>query len=130
MEQEIAALLGVIEDPKSVPGGASKDGDDSTIQNFTGDLKVHLLKELIPKMIYNLSDPPEYEKAKLQFRNFMGDFGYPEDLQEIVTLIESTPTHDANALKKLELLVAKVEALQKEDYEKLEDIRNQLSKLP
>ena len=71
----------------------------------------------------------EYEKAKHQFRSFMGDFGYPEDLQEIITLIESTPTHDANVLKKLELLVAKVEALQKEDYEKLEDIRNQLSKL-
>lgn len=130
MEQEIAALLGVIEDPKTGSSGAAKDEGDETIQNFTGDLKAHLLKDLIPNMIYSLSDPPEYEKAKGQFRNFMGDFGYPEDLQEIVTLIESTPNHDSKVLKRLELLVAKVEALQKEDYEKLEDIRNQLSKLP
>ncbi len=129
MEQEIAALLGVIEDPKSVSAGAKENGEP-TIQNFRGDLKAHLLKELIPKMIYNLNDPSEYEKAKQQFRSFMGDFGYPEDVQEIITLIESTPNHDATVLKKLELLVAKVEALQREDYEKLEDIRNQLSKLP
>jgi hypothetical protein len=131
MEQEIAALLGVIEDPKSAPSaGKESEPGEPTIQNFKGDLKAHLLKYLIPKMIYNLSDASEYEKAKDQFRVFLGDFGYPQDVQEIITLIESTPTHDANALKKLELLVAKIEALQKEDYEKLEEIRNQLTKLP
>lgn len=130
MEQEIAALLGIIEDPKSGLAASAKESLEPTILNFQGDLKSFLLKDLIPKMIYNLSVPAEYEKAKSRFRTFMGDFGYPEDLEEIVTLIESTPTHDAVALKKLELLVAKVEALQKEDYVKLEDIRNRLSKLP
>ena len=81
-------------------------------------------------MIYNLSDKDEYAKALRQFRSFMGDFGYPEDIQEIVNLVESTPAHDARAQKKLELLVAKIEALQSEDYEKLETIRNELAKLP
>jgi capsule polysaccharide modification protein KpsS len=80
-------------------------------------------------MIYNLSDPPEYQKALEQFKAFMGDFSHPEDIQAIINLIESTPSHDAKALRKLELLVAKVEALQNEDYEKLEGIRNELGKL-
>lgn len=141
MEREIAALLGTIESPKgrSKPG-AGEDGDDPEatdadspapkIQNFKGDVKAFLLKELIPKMIYNLSDPAEYAKALFQFKSFMGDFGHPEDMQEIISLIESTPTHDAKALRKLELLVAKVEALQKEDYERLEMIRKELRGLP
>jgi hypothetical protein len=33
---------------------------------------------------------------------FMGDFGHPEDIQEIVNLVESTPAHDSRALKKLD----------------------------
>lgn len=127
MEREIAALLGTIEEPRKKENEGGEDAP--RIQTYPGDVKAYLLKDIIPKMIYNLSDPAEYQKALSQFKDFMGDFGYPEDIQAIVTLIESTPTHDAKALRKLELLVAKVEALQKEDYEKLEGIRNELGKL-
>lgn len=142
MEKEIAALLGTIEDPKpnhedaehaghgAAAASESVDAKGPRIQNFKGDVKAFLLKDLIPNMIYNLSDASAYQKALNQFKHFMGDFGYPEDMQEIISLVESTPTHDANAIRKLELLVAKVVALQKEDYEKLEDIRNQLGLLP
>lgn len=122
VEKEIAALLGNIEDPRRK--------DEVTIQNYSGDVKAFLLTDLIPKMIYSLADKTEYGRALGAFKTFMGDFGYPEDIQEIVTLIESTPSHDAKNLKRLELLVAKIEALQKEDYEKLEEIRNQLRGLP
>ena len=135
MEMEIAALLGVIEEPKGKDGDAERDGNGDPaegpkIQNFKGDVKAFLLKDLIPKMIYNLSDPSEYGKALGQFKSFMGDFGYPEDMQEIISLVESTPNHDAKALRKLELLVAKVVALQMEDYEKLDVIRKELKGLP
>jgi hypothetical protein len=127
MEREIAALLGTIEDPRKKDG----EGEDNAprLQTYPGDVKAYLLKDIIPKMIYNLSDPPEYQKALEQFKAFMGDFSHPEDIQAIINLIESTPSHDAKALRKLELLVAKVEALQNEDYEKLEGIRNELGKL-
>lgn len=134
MELEIAALLGTIENPKGREPGGEEAGEAAAaapnIQNFQGDVKAFLLKELIPNMIYSLADPAEYGKALNRFRTFMGDFGYPEDLQEIISLIESTPTHDAKALRKLELLVAKVEALQKEDYDRLEIIRRELAGLP
>lgn len=130
MEREIAALLGTIEDPRKKEGEAGEDGEDAPrLQTYAGDVKAYLLKDIIPKMIYHLSDPPEYQKALGQFRAFMGDFGHPEDIQAIVNLIESTPSHDAKALRKLELLVAKVEALQNEDYEKLEGIRDELGRL-
>jgi hypothetical protein len=136
MEREIAALLGTIEDPRKREGESGDDreggegGEEAPrLQTYPGDVKAYLLKDIIPKMIYNLSDPPEYQKALDQFKAFMGDFGHPEDIQAIINLIESTPSHDAKALRKLELLVAKVEALQNEDYEKLEGIRNELGKL-
>jgi len=131
MELEIAALLGSIEDPRKKTGAApaEQESEGPRIQNYQGDVKAFLLKDLIPNMIYSLTDRPEYEKALSQFKSFMGDFGFPEDMQEIISLIESTPTHDANALRKLELLVAKIEALLKEDYERLEEIRNQLKNL-
>jgi hypothetical protein len=124
VEAEIAALLGGIEEPRK-----GKEGE-VTIQTYGGDVKAYILTDLIPKMIYSLADKAEYQKALGQFKTFMGDFGYPEDMQEIVTLIESTPSHDAKNLRRLELLVAKIEALQKEDYEKLEEIRNQLKGMP
>jgi hypothetical protein len=132
MEMEIAALLGVIEEPKGKHEDPETEDDAKgpKIQNYKGDVKAFLLKDLIPNMIYNLSDPSEYGKALGQFKHFMGDFGYPEDMQEIISLVESTPNHDAKALRKLELLVAKVEALQKEDYEKLDVIRKELKGLP
>ncbi|MEO7424626.1 MAG: hypothetical protein ABI036_05520 [Fibrobacteria bacterium] len=130
MEKEIAALLGTIENPKGKESIPTPEAESPKIQNFKGDLKAFLLKDLIPKMIYSLGDPAEYSKALLQFKDFMGDFGYPEDSQEIINLIESTPAHDAKALRKLELLVAKVEALQQEDYVKLEAIRREIKGLP
>jgi hypothetical protein len=127
MEREIAALLNTLEEPRGKEG----EGQEAAprLQTYQGDVKAYLLRDIIPKMIYNLSDPPEYRKALDQFKSFMGDFGYPEDMQAIISLVESTPAHDAKALRKLELLVAKVEALQKEDYERLEGIRNELGKL-
>jgi hypothetical protein len=126
MEQEISALLGTIEDPRK----KEAEPEGIKLRTYTGDVKAFLLTDLIPKMIYNLGDKSEYEKAVGQFKGFMGDFGYPEDMQAIISLIESTPTQDAKVVRKLELLVAKIEALQKEDYERLEEIKNQLSKLP
>jgi hypothetical protein len=130
MEREIAALLETIENPKKKETVEAKDAEGLRIRNFKGDVEAYLLKDLVPKMIYSLGDKLEYGKALEQFKSFMGDFGYPEDMQAIVSLIESTPPHDAMVLKKLELLVAKIEALQKEDYEKLDRIRNQLSQMP
>jgi hypothetical protein len=127
MEREIAALLGNIEDPRRQEGA---NGDEAPrLQTYRGDIKAYLLKDIIPNMIYSLSDPAEYQKALSHFREFMGDFGYPDDMQAIINLVESTPQHDAKGLRKLELLVAKIEALQNEDYEKLDGIRNELGKL-
>jgi hypothetical protein len=113
--EEISSLLSTIE--------------NTTIQTFAGDVKAFLLRDLIPRMIYSLGDRVEYDRAVNQFKAFMGDFSYPEDMQAILDLVESTPDQDATTLRKLELLVAKIEALQREDFEALERIRRDLKDL-
>jgi hypothetical protein len=113
--EEINSLLSTIE--------------NTTIQTYSGDVKAFLLRDLIPRMIYSLGDRVEYDRAVNQFKVFMGDFSYPEDMQAILDLVESTPDQDATTLRKLELLVAKIEALQREDFEALERIRRDLKDL-
>jgi hypothetical protein len=128
VEGEIAALLGAIE---SSPGSA----DEREPKALPADWKSHLLTVLIPRMIYTRGEagrPGEagdHARSVTEFRDFMDDFGYPADTEAMVSLIEAAPSIDAPTLRKLELLVSKVEALQSEDYERLESIKRELAAL-
>jgi hypothetical protein len=59
----------------------------------------------------------------------MNDFGFPEDTQAIVDVIEKNDPSDPKSLKRLELMVSKIDALQNEDYDRLEAIRKELAEL-
>jgi hypothetical protein len=129
VEVEIAALLRTAEGkPKAL---ASEDSGTNTEAGW----KDHLLRGLIPRMIYTRgkvdehAENAEHEKAVAEFRSFMEEFGFPEDAEAIVALIENSSEFDAVALRKLELRVARVEALQHEDYERLEAIKRELGGL-
>lgn len=124
VESEIAALLGAIETSAPPEGREAKARP--------ADWKAHLLTVLIPRMIYTREagvPKGEHERSVVEFREFMRDFGFPEDTEAMVSLIESAPSLDGATLRKLELLVAKVEALQNEDYERLEAIKRELGAL-
>lgn len=126
VEQEISMLL------QNVEGTPKPGTSESPTTDTKEGWKKHLLQNLIPRMIYTRGDSEgqaEYEKAVAEFRTFMEEFGFPEDTEAIVTLIENSPDFDPAALRKLELLVAKVEALQTEDYERLESIKRELDGL-
>ena len=79
-------------------------------------------------MLYNLGNREEYSKAENQFKSFMVDFAYPEDVESIITLVKSD-LKDDNKLAKLELIVEKIQALQNENYEQLEIIKKKMEKL-
>lgn len=133
VEGEIAALLGAIESS----GGSS---EEPAARVLPVDWKAHLLTVLIPRMIYTRGagaqdvkgkrdDAGDHARSVAEFRDFMEDFGFPEDTEAMVSLIEDAPSFDAHTLRKLELLVSKVEALQSEDYERLEAIKRELGGL-
>ncbi len=123
VEQEISMLLQTVEvQPKSI---VSEARSTDTREGW----KQHLLKNLIPRMIYTRGDAEgqaEHEKSVSEFRAFMEEFGFPEDTEAIVNLIENSTAFDPVALRKLELLVAKVEALQTENYERIDSIKKEL----
>ncbi len=121
MEKEISELLLNIESPAK-PGATAAPA-------HAEDWKEHLLKVLIPRMIYTRGQSSEHAHAVTEFEGFMQDFGFPNDAAAILKVIESTSKFDAAALRRLELLVSKVEALQNEDYERLEAIRRELAGL-
>ncbi len=124
VEVEISALLQTIETKP-------KTGSETASANRS-DWKNYLLKDLIPRMIYTRGEAGEkdqHEKALGEFRSFMEEFGYPEDAETIVALIKGSPIFDAKVLRKLELQVSKIDALQREDYEGLEAIKRELGSL-
>jgi hypothetical protein len=121
VEREIAELISAIE-KQPEPG-------EAPVAEPEGGWKRHLLTVLIPRMIYTRGGDGDHERSVGEFRSFMKDFGFPEDTQAMVDIIESAAEFDAPTLRKLELLVSKIEALQQEDYEKLESIRRELAGL-
>lgn len=123
VEKEITALLRTIESPQQT---VAPEEQVQVPENW----KQYLLTVLIPRMIYT-RDPggEEHDKSVAEFRSFMGTFGYPEDAESVLSLIEGASDFNPPTLRKLELLVSKVEALQQEDYEKLESIKRELSGL-
>ncbi len=121
VERDIAALLRTIEAPQP---------DAEPLQAPPENWKQHLLTVLIPRMIYTRDAAgTEHEKSVTDFRAFMEYFGYPEDTETVLSLIEETADFNAATLRKLELMVSKVEALQNEDYERLEEIKKELAGL-
>jgi len=121
VERDIASLLRTIEAPK-----VSAEETTAIPENW----KQHLLTVLIPRMIYTRNDRgADHAKTVGEFRNFMEIFGYPEDGETVLSLIEAAVEFDAATLRKIELMVSKVEALQREDYERLEEIKRELGTL-
>jgi hypothetical protein len=119
VERDISLLLQTIESP-------SKPDKAPLPENW----KQHLLTVLIPRMIYTRGGGgSDHAKSVADFRAFMEDFGYPDDAEAVLRLIEGAKDFNAATLRKLELLVSKVEALQSEDYERLEAIRRELTDL-
>jgi hypothetical protein len=126
IEAEISSLL------KTIEGKPKAEFLESAFDREKGDWKEYLLKSLIPRMIYargGVGEKEEHEKTEKEFRSFMEEFGFPEDTDAILSVIENSKDFGPLALKKLELLVAKIEALQQEDYEKLESIKRELESL-
>lgn len=101
-----------------------------TLETFEGDIEEHLLKDLLPGMFYAPGDSHEAHAAELRFRAFMAPCLVPGDVDAMVDLVPSIRRGDMAALHRLELLVRKAAALQREDFRTLERIRQELGESP
>lgn len=96
------------------------------LETFEGDIEDHLLKDLLPGMFYAPGETPESHAAELRFRAFMAPCLVPDDVETMIELVPAIRRGDMAALHRLELLVRKAAALQREDFKTLERIRQEL----
>ena len=133
VEREITALLRTIESSGSGEkgeGGGEEDEGGAKRDPVPENWKQHLLTVLLPRVIYTRGQGgPDHDKSVADFRAFMGDVGTPEDAETVLSLIENAAEFTPPTLRKIELMVAKAEALQREDYERLEEIKRELGRL-
>lgn len=123
MREEISQWLGHLEDSASTPAALP---EPPTLETFEGDIEAHLLKDLLPGMFYAEGDSYEAHAAELRFRAFMAPCLVPHDVETMVALVPAIRSGDTNALHRLELLVRKAAALQREDFRTLERIKLEL----
>ncbi|MBF0433185.1 MAG: hypothetical protein HQK83_18035 [Fibrobacteria bacterium] len=133
-EQEHMQVIGEIEDMLKTlsPDEGERTqpkAPKGTIDTFKGNIKDLLFKDLIPQMLYNIDKQHEYKQAEHQFRDFMAEYSHPEDIEEIIALINSDLKDDQKKYSQLELMVDKIEALQNENYEQLELIKRKMKDL-
>ena len=96
------------------------------LNTFEGDVENHLLREILPGMLYASEASPEAIHAEKRFRQFMAPHMYPQDVEAMVSLVPSVREGKNQALHHLELLVRKAVALQKENWKQLETLRKEL----
>ena len=101
-------------------------GLEPNLETFQGDLENHLLREVLPGMFYAPESSPEAEDAERRFRDFMAPYLFPADVDKMVGLVPHIRHGENPALHRLELLVRKAVAIQREDWKALEALRNEL----
>jgi hypothetical protein len=130
-EQERQEMRSQIDDMLSVLSSPSPLAlpDIPTVATFSGDLEQHLLRELLPGMFYAPDQSWEYHAAEKRFRAFMAPYLYPNDVEQMMELVPRVRAGEPQALHRLELLVRKSVALQREDFRSLDAVRRELDQL-
>jgi len=123
MREEISQWLGRIEESSSE---TPAQPEPPTLETFEGDIEEHLLKDLLPGMFYAEGGSFEAHAAELRFRAFMAPCLVPHDVETMVSLVPAVRRGDSASLHRLELLVRKAAALQREDFRTLERIKLEL----
>lgn len=93
------------------------------------DLKKKLLGTYVPAILYSSHNELERKKAIDRLRNFMRDYRFPDDIENIISVSENMKENDEYSVKKLTLLLDKIIAFNNEDFNKLASIQDTLNNL-
>ena len=108
------------------PTAQIEGSPEPNLETFQGNLEEHLLKDVLPGLLYAPESSWEAAAAEKRFRDFMAPHAYPEDVERMVSLVPGVRRGEPGSLHRLELLVRKAAALQREDWKALESIRGEL----
>jgi len=88
-----------------------------------------LLKEFIPNMIYSKKEPHAFEAAADAFRSFMKKYRFQEDVAAIVSLISGSHELTEKENRLLELYAKKIACVEKEDFQRAEEVSREIQRL-
>ena len=131
IQADINALLDQV-DTASSDDQVPATGDPAVLQlkgdlpNFAGNLLELLMSQVVPNLVYNLGNPPEFMLSMQNFRAFMDAYRWPEDLVSIEDALMRLRTGDHSQNRHLELICRKISALHHEEFEKLPAIQREL----
>ena len=125
-EQEREGMRLEIERMLEILSPSDPLGPEPNLLTFIGDAETHLLREILPDLLYAAEASLEALAAERRFRQFMAPHMYPQDVEAMVSLVPSVRHGQAHALHHLELLVRKAVALQREDWRQLDALRKEL----
>ncbi|MGL1933719.1 MAG: hypothetical protein OCD01_01795 [Fibrobacterales bacterium] len=101
----------------------------STISKYGEDLQDLLLNEALPKMIYHLKDPEEYNGLVTSFKLFMKPYSVTSDVEKMLSFLEELKNGSLDSTRRLELMCEKISAIHNEAFEKLKRIQSELRAL-
>lgn len=127
-EQERGAIAQQIETMLELlsPPSEPSEPSEPTLETFQGNIEDHLLRTILPDLLYAAEGSSDAEAALSRFQAFMSPHLYPGDVQRMLDLVPQVRHGDHEALKLLDLLVRKVAAIQREDWKTLETLRREL----
>lgn len=116
IKSEIESIISQIE------GNASQQGAPVTTEDA-------LLKEIFPNMLYHRGDPKAFKAAEDEFRGFMKQYRFREDVDAIVTLIGGTRDLTEKENRLLELYAKKIVCVKNENFSAAEDANREIQRL-
>jgi hypothetical protein len=93
------------------------------------DIEEKIMKEFIPNMLYCRKDPKVFSAAEKQFKLFMRGYQFKEDVEAIVTIIANKAELTTKYFKLLELYARKIFEVQRENYNEVEKLRQEIDLL-
>lgn len=105
VRNEIEMLISQVE--KSEP---------AQIINASDNIEEKLLKEFIPNMLYCRKEPASFNSAVNQFRLYMTEYRFKEDVDDLITIISAEGELNEREYKLLELYAKKIASVKREDF--------------
>jgi hypothetical protein len=116
IKSEIESIISQIENSAAAPRQ----------KNTTEDT---LLKEFFPNMLYNRKDPRAFKTAETEFREFMKQYRFHEDVDAIVSLMEVPRDLTEKENRLLELYAKKIVCVKNENFSAAEDTNREIQRL-
>ena len=100
-----------------------------TVTSPEVDPEATLLKEYIPLMLYQRTDPAAFSAAQKQFRAFMRGYRFNDDVEAIISLISDSREAGVEIYRLLELYAKKIAFVLSEDFARVETVRREIESI-